>query len=127
MGFGAYITSGSDFKPLASDVKSWLVEVRVEMELSKPTKFALRFEDDICDGNFAVQGHPQLVANQKLGVFVQDENEALDCLVYGPITEVKASAVLGGAGSWVEILCEDRRVEMARVGVRFLPGHPDHL
>ena len=118
MGFGAYITSGSDFKPLSSDVKSWLVEVRVEMELSKPTKFALRFEDDICDGNFAVQGHPQLVANEKLGIFVQDENEALDCLVYGPITEVKSSAVLGGAGSWVEILCEDRRVEMARVGVQ---------
>ncbi len=118
MGFGAYITSGTDLTALSPEITAWLVEVRVEMELSKPTKFALRFEDDICDGSFAVQGNSQLKQNEKLGIFVADENDALDCLVYGPVTEVKSSNALGGPGSWVEIHGEDRRVEMGRVGVQ---------
>lgn len=96
---------------------AWLVEVRVEMELSKPTKFALRFEDDICNGSFAVQGADALKQNALIGVFVRNEDENAECLVYGPVTEVKSSNALGGPGSWVEIHGQDRRVEMSRVGV----------
>ena len=118
MGFGAYITTGTGLAALSPDIKAWLVEVRVEMELSKPTRFALRFEDDICDGSFAVQGNDQLEPDEKLGIFVIDEDDALDCLAYGPVTEVKSSNALGGPGSWVEIHGEDRRVEMSRVGVQ---------
>lgn len=118
MGFGAYITIGTSLTALTPETMAWLVEVRVEMELSKPTRYALRFEDDICDGSFAVQGNPQLKQNEQLGVFVADENDAPACLVYGPVTEVKSSTALGGPGSWVEIHGEDRRVEMGRVGVQ---------
>lgn len=118
MGFGIFISTGTDLKPLSAEIKSWLVEVRVEMELSKPTRFALRFEDDICDGSFAVSKSDELKQDQKIGLFVIDENDALDCLVYGPITEVKSNSQLGGPGSWVEFHGEDRRVEMSRVGVQ---------
>lgn len=118
MGFGVYITTGSGLTALSPDIIGWLVEVRVEMELSKPTRFALRFEDDICDGSFAVSGNSQLKADEKIGIFVIDENDALDCLVYGPVTEVKSSSTMGGPGSWVEFHGTDRRVEMGRVGVQ---------
>lgn len=118
MGFGLVITSGEDKTPLNDDVMQWLVEARVEMELSKPTRFALRFEDDICEGQPAVEGKPELAANTKIGIFVS-RNDTLECLVYGPVTDVKSSSVLGGAGSWVEVHGEDRRVEMDRVGVQF--------
>lgn len=118
MGFGAYITTGTGRAALSPEVMAWLVEVRVEMELSKPTRFALRFEDDICDGSFAVQGNPQLQQDEKIGIFVIDESDALHCLVYGPVTEVKSSNALGGPGGWVEFHGEDRRVEMSRVGVQ---------
>ncbi len=118
MGFGLVITSGDDLAPLPDGIMQWLVEARVEMELSKPTRFALRFEDDICDGQPAVEGAPELAANRKIGIFTLQDDETLDCLVYGPVTEVKSSTRLGGAGSWVEIHGEDRRVEMGRVGVQ---------
>jgi hypothetical protein len=118
LGFGAYITTGSGLNALSPEIMAWLVEVRVEMELSKPTRYALRFEDDICDGSFAVQGNSQFKENEKLGIFVADENDEPACLVYGPVTEVKSSNALGGPGSWVEIHGEDRRAEMGRVDVQ---------
>ena len=108
MGFGVYITTGTSLKRLSTEISNWLVEVRVEMELSKPARFALRFEDDICDGSFAVSGSEELKQDEKLGLFVIDENDALDCLVYGPVTEVKSNSQLGGPGSWIEIHGEDR-------------------
>ena len=108
MGFGLVITSGDGLEALGDGILQWLVEARVDMELSKPVRFALRFEDDICDGQPAVEGAPELAANRKLGIFVLDDEDALDCLVYGPVTEVKSSTKLGGAGSWVEIHGEDR-------------------
>ena len=88
MGFGVYITTGTSLKRLSTEISNWLVEVRVEMELSKPARFALRFEDDICAETSAVFGSEELKKDEKLGLFVIDENDALDCLVYGPVTEV---------------------------------------
>lgn len=117
MGFGLIITSNDGKQPLPDDIMQWLVEARVEMELSKPTLFALRFEDDICEDSPAVEGRPELAANTQIGIFVS-RNDKLECLVYGPVTEVKSSSVLGGAGSWVEIHGLDRRIEMNRVGVQ---------
>lgn len=117
MGFGLVITSGDALSPLPDAIGQWLVEARVEAELSKPARYALRFEDDICDGNPAVEGAPELAANTRIGIFVA-RADTLECLVYGPVTEVKSSSVLGGAGSWVEIHGEDRRAEMGRVGVQ---------
>lgn len=117
MSFGLVITSGDDLAPLPDTIMRWLVEARIEAELSKPTRYALRFEDDLCEGQPAVEGAPELAANTRIGIFVLHA-DALECLVYGPVTEVKSSSVLGGAGSWVEFHGEDRRVEMNRVGVQ---------
>jgi len=120
MGFGLIITSGDDRVPLPDQIMRWLVEARVELELSKPTRYALRFEDDLCEGKPEFEDKPELAANTRIGVFVPEQGSttALACLVYGPVTEIKSSTMLGGVGSWVEIHGEDRRAEMARVGVQ---------
>lgn len=117
MGFGLEITSGDDRTPLQDGLMNRLVEVRVEMELSKPTRFALRFDDDLCGDEPVFDDVPELAANRRLGVFTV-VGDALECLVYGPVTQMKSAAVLGGPGSWVEVHGEDRRVEMGRVGVQ---------
>lgn len=117
MGFGAIITTGEGHTTMPAEVMRWIVEARVEMELSKATRFALRFEEDLCDGDPAVAGRPELQANQLVGIFVAVEG-APQCLVIGPITRVRTSSMVGGTGSWVEVHGEDRRVEMGRVGVQ---------
>ncbi|WP_067809938.1 hypothetical protein [Nocardia beijingensis] len=117
MGFGAILTTGDDLSPLAEDVMRWIVEVRVEQELSKPTIYAVRFEDDLCEGNPVVAGRPELQANQVLGIFVSSD-DGYECLVHGPITRLRTSSMVGGTGSWVEVHGQDRRVEMDRIGVQ---------
>jgi hypothetical protein len=117
MGFGAIITAGDGHVPLDAAVMRWIVEARVEMELSKASRFALRFEEDICDGNPAVAGRPELQANQLVGIFVSVEGSP-HCLVAGPITRIRSSSMVGGTGSWLEVHGEDRRVEMGRVGIQ---------
>lgn len=117
MGFGLVVTTGEDRVVLPDRLAQWLVEARVEMELSAPTRFALRFEDDICGDEPAVEGADELSQGRHLGLFVLRDEE-LECLVYGPVTRVRSSSTLAGAGSWVEIHGEDRRVEMDRVGVQ---------
>lgn len=117
MGFGAIITTGAAHAPMPAEVMRWIVEARLEMELSKATRFALRFEEDLCEGEPAVAARPELQANQLVGVFVSVEGVP-HCLVVGPITRVRTSSMVGGTGSWVEVHGEDRRVEMGRVGIQ---------
>ncbi|HKS62039.1 MAG TPA: hypothetical protein VJT13_10100, partial [Xanthobacteraceae bacterium] len=70
MGFGLIITVG-EAKALAPDtVFQWLVEARVEMELSKPTLFALRFEDDICEGKREIADANIFAKDTLVGLFV---------------------------------------------------------
>lgn len=117
MGFGAIITAGEGFRPLGEEVMRWIVEARVEQELSKPTIYAIRFEDDLCEGEPLVARRPELQAGQVLGIFVKN-GDGYECLVHGPITRLRTSSMVGGAGSWVEVRGQDRRVEMDRVGVQ---------
>ena len=117
MGFGAILTSGDNHALMPAEVTGWLVEARVEMELSRASRFALRFEDDLCQGNPAVAGRQELAANTLVGIFVSVDGTP-HCLVLGPITRVRSSSVVGGAGSWYEVHGEDRRVEMGRVGIQ---------
>jgi hypothetical protein len=116
MGFGAIITSGEGFTVIDS-IMPWITEARVEMELSKPTKFALRFEDDLCEGDPEVATNPALRSNEMIGIFVR-VRDALHCLVFGPITRIRTSSMVGGTGSWMEVHGEDRRVVMNRVGIQ---------
>ena len=117
MGFGATITTGDANEPLRAELAQWLVEARVEQELSKAARFAVRFEDDICGDQPAVAGAPELRPNTVLAIIVRSGDERA-CLVRGRITQVKSSTRFGGPGSWLEVHGEDRRVEMDRVCVQ---------
>jgi hypothetical protein len=117
MGFGAIITSGDNDTVLGDDLMRWLVEARVEQELSAPTRFALRFEDDSCEGSFEVLKAKEIKPNAVMGIVAPSGNK-LVCLVRGPVTQVRFAVMLGAAGSWVEIHGEDRRVEMDRLCVQ---------
>jgi len=117
VGFGAIITSGDHDTVLGDDLLKWLVEARVEQELSAPTRFALRFEDDSCEGSFEVLKAKEIKPNTVIGILAQSGNK-LVCLVRGPVTQVRFAVMLGAAGSWVEIHGEDRRVEMDRLCVQ---------
>jgi hypothetical protein len=116
MGFGLSLTTGPTWQAVNADTLKWLVEARVETELSKPYRFALRFEDDICEGKREIAGSDQFKKDVLVGLFVEAAGK-LECLVYGPITKVKSSSALGGPGSWVEFHGEDRRHAMGRMAV----------
>ncbi|WP_162181945.1 hypothetical protein [Sphingobium yanoikuyae] len=96
----------------------WIVEARVEMGLSEATKFALRFEDDICEGKWVVAGRAEFKAGNMIGIFVMDDKGEPHCLVSGPVTRLRTSATIGGAGSWVEVHGEDKRAEMKAVAIQ---------
>ena len=117
MGFGAVITTGDDFEAMGPSIIKWIIECRVEHKLSEPTKFAIRFEDDLCEGTPEIANRNELRANAIVGVFVLSRNR-YHCLVHGPITKVRTSSMVGGTGSWIEITGTDRRTELARVGVQ---------
>lgn len=116
MGFGAIITAGESFTVVES-IMPWITEARIEMELSKPTKFALRFEDDLCEGDPEVASDPTLSSNVMIGIFVQVAG-GLHCLVFGPITRIRTSSMVGGTGSWIEVHGEDRRAIMNRTATQ---------
>jgi hypothetical protein len=110
----AVITSGDGFETLP--FANLATEVRVEQELSKPTRFAVRFTDHLCNGSFEVSGATQIKANTPIAIFAR-VGARLECLVYGPVGKVRTSSMIGGTGSWVEIHGEDQRVIMGRIGV----------
>jgi hypothetical protein len=113
MPFGASVLFGDDNAPIPSDMSQWLVEIRVEQELNKITRFAVRFEDDLCGQAPAVEGREELTPNTLFSIVVPDGDESA-CLVRGRITRIKSSSQLGGAGSWIEAHGESRQIEMDR-------------
>jgi len=117
MAFGLQLTIDKGNKPLPDDKLQWLVEARVEMELSKPARFALRFEDDICEDRHEIADSGLFARGKQVGLFVQLAGGP-ECLVLGSIARLRTSSVLGGPGSWVEVHGEDRRLEMGRTGVQ---------
>lgn len=117
MGLGAIITHGETNKKLDDQLTGWVMEVRVEQKLSEPTKVAIRFEEDLCDGGLVLQNRKELKAGQMLGLFVPLGN-TVTCLCRGPITRVRTAAMTGGTGSWREVVFNDRRVELDRAGIQ---------
>jgi hypothetical protein len=114
MGFGAIIASGEKNQVMRDDLVDCITEVRVEQTLDDPTHFAIRFQEDISDGQPRVKVAPELGCGQIITIAVKVGDE-IKCLVRGPITEREWSAMLGGPGSWFEIRGQDRRIEMDRV------------
>ncbi len=117
MGLGVIIASGEENELLADGLFDCITEVRVEQTLEQPVHFAIRFQEDLEDGEPRVRQALELQAEQILTIAVETEDE-IKCLVRGPITETKASTTLGGPGSWYEVRGQDRRVEMSRVCAR---------
>lgn len=117
MGFGAIITTGENHQPLDDGVMAWVIEARVEQKLSDPTKVALRFEDDLCDGGSEMERRAEFHPGAILGILVNHGDE-LACLGYGPVTRVRSSSMVGGAGSWLEVTFSDMRETMDRTAVQ---------
>jgi hypothetical protein len=113
MGFGAIIASGEKNKLFRDDLLDCLTEVRVEQFLDEPTRFAIRFQEDIRDGEPFIVNSPELQCEHMITIAVQ-MGDAMRPLVRGPITNVKSSVKLGGPGSWHEVHGQDRRVELNR-------------
>jgi hypothetical protein len=115
---GFVIASTAGNQALEARLADLVAEVRVEQELSKATKYAIRFEEDICEGQPQALSATSLRPGEMLSVLVPDEKTGdTVCLVRGPITKLKSSSVLGGPGSWLEVHGEDRRIEMDRTSV----------
>lgn len=116
------ITTGESFTPLSEAADKRLVEARVEMDLSRPTRFALRFEDEVCEGENEVMDAfpPHFDADGVIALFtsVEEAIAPTECLVVGRITKLRSSIVVGGPGSWIEVHGEDRRTDMAKVAVQ---------
>jgi len=117
MGFGAIIAAGESNKLLSAQVLDCITEVRVEQSLDEPTRFALRFQEDIIDGEPAIGSMPELQCGQMLAIAVQS-GDAIHGLVRGPITDVQCSVMRGGPESWCQVNGQDLRVEMDRQCVR---------
>ena len=117
MGFGAIITSGKKNKLLSDRLVECITEVRVEQSLDDPTQFAIRFQEDIVDGEPTIMKAPELQCEQIIAIAVPVGN-ALKCLVRGPITRTQCNITLGGPGSWFQIHGQDRRIELDRQCVR---------
>lgn len=117
MGFGAILASGENNNLLSDSVLGCITEVRVEQSLDDPTRFAIRFQEDLSDGQPRIRRAPELQCQQMITVAVQ-VGDTIKCLVRGPITNVRSSVTLGGPGSWYEVRGQDRRVEMDRQAVR---------
>jgi hypothetical protein len=113
MGFGAIIASGENNTLLRDDLLDCLTEVRVEQFLDEPTRFALRFQEDISDGEPLIMQASELKCEQMITIAVQVD-DVTTCLVRGPITNVKSSIKLGGPGSWHEVHGQDLRVKLNR-------------
>jgi len=114
MGFGAIIASGESNGLLAEDIMGCLTEVRVEQFLDQPTRFALRFQEDLQDGEPRIAQSAELQAEQIITIAVA-VGDRLVCLARGPITERRSSMTVGGPGSFYEVRGTDRRIEMSRV------------
>lgn len=113
MTFGAVLASGEQNDLLSEELMACITEVRVEQFLDRSTEFAVRFEEDLSDGEPRIMRAPELQPEQMLTIAVPSGDE-LKCLVRGPITDVRCSVQLGGPGSWFEIQGQDRRVELDR-------------
>lgn len=114
MGFDLLIASGTDNRIFSEDLLACLIEVRVEQTLDQPTRFAVRFQDDIQDGKLVKAGLSELKVGQILTIMVDKGEDKYACLCRGPILAHESEMTLGGPGSSLTVIGPDRRDELAR-------------
>ena len=115
MGFDLLLAGGTDNRLLSEDLLSCVVEVRVEQTLDQPTRFAVRFQDDIEEGRLKKAGLPELQVGQIIAIAVDRGNDQYACLCRGPILEHESVMTRGGPGSSFTVLGPDRRDELSRI------------
>ena len=113
MGFGAFIAAGENNKLLRDDLVGCITEVRVEQSLDEPTRFAIRFQEDLSGGEPRIMKADELQCERMVSIAVKVADQTR-CLMRGPITDVNCSVTLGGPGSWYEVRGQDRRIELDR-------------
>ena len=104
-------------RELRPDLTEDLAEVEVQQTIEGPTTFRVRFAVDICDGDLTLLEDDDLTPGDPdnevtILAFVDGESHVL---VHGIITERQVSLTEGGAGSWLEVRGQDRRVVMGRM------------
>lgn len=114
MGFDLLLAGGSDNRLFSDDLLSCLVEVRVEQSLDEPSRFAVRFQDDIEDGKLKKAGLPELRLGQLVSIAVDRGEGRYACLCRGPILEHESQMTRGGPGSSFTVIGPDRRDELSR-------------
>jgi hypothetical protein len=92
-------------------------EIEVQQTIEGPTTFRVKFAVDICRGDFDLlddarlnPGNPDTEVT--VVAYLGGEGHVL---AHGIITERKVNLAEGGAGSSLEIMCQDRRRVMDRV------------
>jgi phage protein D len=88
-------------------------EIEVQQTIEGPTNFTIKFAIDICRGDYDLIDDARLKPGTLITVTAYLNGESA-VLAHGIITERKLNLVEGGAGSALEIKCQDRRLEMDR-------------
>lgn len=90
-----------------NDMLSQMVSsVEVYEKIDENTHFKLHFAVDVCDGDIGQSLQTTLANGTILSVFVQTDN-ALSCLVKGPVLGQESNLQHGGAGSWIKVEGDD--------------------
>ena len=113
MGFDLKLAGGPENRLFDPDLMACLVEVRVEQSLDAPTRFAIRFQDDIVDGALRKASAPDLQVGRDVTVAVKTD-AALHVLVRGPILGTQSQMTRGGPGSSYTVEGTDGRDALAR-------------
>lgn len=91
-------------------------EVEVRQTIEGPYQFRIRFPIDISDGDLSLVDDRRLKPRKpdtEVAV-IAFANDKATCLINGVITKRRFTLMDGGAGSFLEIMGEDRRVQMTR-------------
>lgn len=113
MGLDILIAGGTTNTLHPPELLGCITEVRVEQSLNEPTRFAIRYIDDIKDGKLTKAGVAQLQLGELVTIAVEREGDYA-CLCRGPILEHASEVTVGGAGSSFTVSGPDRRDELAR-------------
>lgn len=91
-------------------------EIEVQQTIDGPTTFRIKFSIDICQGDFDLLNDARLNpgANDPEITVTASLNGRQEVLAHGIITGRKVNLTEGGAGSSLEITCQDRRLVMNR-------------
>jgi hypothetical protein len=106
------------------DLTAEATEITVTQTIEGPTTFSIRFATDVCDGDVAFMDDERTKpsgADTRISILTIVGGETF-CVAHGIATRRQGSFVEGGPGSWLEITCSDRRVEMNREHKAYVHG-----